>query len=278
MKHTISITIILLSLFLLSHIIGLFIIKYYLSNDKQLPLNIEKPQFQEETSYLPIFITILIATGFALLLIKFSAFRLWKIWFLFSVFFTLTIGFSAFIPELFAILLSLPLSLWKTFKPNVYIHNFTELFIYGGLAAIFVPVLSIKSVFILLILISIYDGIAVWRTKHMVSLAKFQSKSNIFAGLLIPYNSKNIKNNINKKSKIVKTFNNAILGGGDIGFTLLFSGVILKTFGLTQALFISLIISVSLFLLFVFAKKDKFYPAMPFLSLGCLVGYLLLLI
>jgi len=50
-----------------------------------------------------IFIAILIATGVALLLIRFSAFRLWKVWYFISIFITLLIAFGAFIPELIAL-------------------------------------------------------------------------------------------------------------------------------------------------------------------------------
>jgi hypothetical protein len=31
-------------------------------------------------------------------------------------------------------------------------------------------------------------------------------------------------------------------------------------------------------LLFVYAKKDKFYPAMPFITAGCNVGWLIVLL
>jgi|SRR3989344_5003899 len=271
MKHNLRITFLLILLFLSSHFIGLFIIKHYLPKDQELPLNIEKPEFEEKTSYIPLIITILLATGLALILIRFKAFKIWKFWFLISVFVTLSIAFSAFIFEKLAIFIALTLAIWKTFKPNLYIHNLTEIFIYGGLAAIFVPVLNVFSIIILLILISIYDAIAVWKTKHMISMAKFQSESNIFAGLLIPYKS---EKKIKVKEKI-SSGSQAILGGGDIGFPLLFSGVMLKLFGYIPAIITSLTAALALFTLFLLAEKKKFYPAMPFITVGCLIGYLI---
>jgi len=276
MKHDLNITLLLIVLFLSSHIIGLFVINHYLPEKQNLPLNIEKPKFEEKTAYIPLIITILIATGLALILLKFKAFRLWKVWFFLSVFITLSIAFSAFIIEKIAVLIALILAIFKTFKPNIYIHNLTEVFIYGGLAAIFVPVLGLFSIIILLLLISIYDMIAVWKTKHMISLAKFQSESNIFAGLLIPYGKRakslNVERNVSKKINI--QVKQAILGGGDIGFPLMFSGVILKLYGYAPALLVSLFAAVSLFILFAFAEKKKFYPAMPFITIGCLLGLL----
>lgn len=279
MKHDLYITLILILLFLSSHLIGLFVIKKYLPEDQQLPLGITKPEFDKKTSYIPIIISLLIATFIALILIKLSALRIWKVWFFLSIFLTLTVSFAAFVPELIALVIALLFSLLKIFKSNIFIHNFTELFIYGGLAAIFVPVLSIFSILILLILVSVYDMIAVWKTKHMISMAKFQAKSKMFAGLFVPYKSKEVLEKVTAKKVETKKkiYREAILGGGDIAFPLLFSGVILRDFGFLQAVITSLTAAIALFILFMLAEKKKFYPAMPFVTVGSLVGYLIVL-
>ncbi len=289
MKHNLKVTLILLFLFLASHVVGLYVTQHYLPEAQEIELApgiiFEKPQMDEQTSFFPIFIAILVATGLALFLIKFNAMRLWKVWFFISVVFTLSISFGAFIPSIFAFVLAIVLAIFKVIRPNVYVHNITEIFIYGALAAIFVPILNVFSVSILLVLISIYDMIAVWRTKHMISMAKFQTKSKMFTGLLIPYNvpaqkpiSKGkLTQKTIPKSKLVKVqISEAILGGGDIAFPLLFSGVILKLYGFLPALVISFFAALALFFLFVFAEKKKFYPAMPFVSAGCFLGYLVL--
>jgi len=276
MKHTFKVTSIILLLFLATQLLGLVIVKQYLPRET-LPFNIEKPQIDEKTSFIPIFITIILATVIAIVLIRFSAIRLWKLWFFLSVLFTLVVAFSAFIPQVMALIIALILSLWKVLKPNIIVHNFTELFIYGGLAAIFVPVLSIFSVSVLLILISIYDMIAVWKTKHMISLAKFQAHSKTFAGLLIPYSLRLKKPKVKGKMKEVPV-RTAILGGGDIGFPLLFAGVVLKTSSFSNAFIISIFAALALMFLFAIAKKTKFYPAMPFIAVGCFIGYLVTLV
>ena len=76
-----------------------------------------------------------------------------------------------------------------------------------------------------------------------------------------------------KKITKVTEVKTAILGGGDIGFPLLFAGVVMKTVGFTKVLIIPVVVSISLFILLYFAEKNKFYPAMPFLSAGCFLGY-----
>ncbi|MBS3146523.1 hypothetical protein J4471_02390 [Candidatus Woesearchaeota archaeon] len=257
MKHSLPVTISLVILFLAAQIVGLIVTKQYIKGE-ELPLNIERPQVEESQSYLPIVVAIIVSTIIALILIKYKSVKIWKTWFFFSIVLCLTISFSAFINQIFAIIIAIILTYLKMFKTNVYTYNLSEIFIYGGLSGLFVPILGLSAVFILLILISLYDMIAVWKTKHMVKLAKFQSESNIFAGLYIPY-SKNRE---------------AILGGGDIGFPLLFAGVILKKFDFTSAIIVSICATIALLALFMYAKKNKFYPAMPFLTVGCFIGYL----
>lgn len=278
MKHRLDITILLLVIFLLAQFLGIAILYKYIDVDKsvvlgntqfkELPLG-ERPEVNEQYSYLPIMITIIIGTILMLLLIKYQLNWIWKIWFLIAVFLTLTISFNAFTSLKIALFLALALALWKIFWPNFWVQNATEVFMYGGLAAIFVPVFNLWSIIILLILISIYDAYAVWKSKHMITLAQSQTKSKVFAGLLIPYSMKKVKV---KKGLSEVPGRIALLGGGDIGFPLMFAGVVLKEMGLWQALIIPFFALAGLGTLLFFAKEKKFYPAMPFISVGCFVG------
>ncbi|MFA6461639.1 MAG: presenilin family intramembrane aspartyl protease [Candidatus Woesearchaeota archaeon] len=279
MKHRLDITILLLTIFLLAQFLGIAILYKYIDVDKsvalgntqfkELPLG-ERPEVNEQYSYLPIMITIILGTVLMLLLIKYKLNWIWKIWFLIAVFLTLTISFNAFISLKIALFLALALALWKIFWPNFWVQNFTEIFIYGGLAAIFVPVFNLWSIIILLILISIYDAYAVWKSKHMITLAQSQTKSKVFAGLLIPYSMKKKVKPTRKLPEVAGRI--ALLGGGDIGFPLMFAGVVLKEMGLWQALIIPFFALAGLGTLLFLAKEKKFYPAMPFISAGCFIG------
>lgn len=291
MKHNLFAISFLVIVFLLAQVVGLAVTSHYIEKP-ELPLSIERPIVPEEQqsyTFVPIFIFILIATALGLLLIRFSMMKLWKFWFLLSVWLCLTISFSAFIPEKFATGIAVILALLKVFRPSFIIHNFTEIFIYGALAAIFVPILNVIAVVVLLGLISIYDYIAVRRTKHMVKLAKFQGKSKLFAGLLVPYKrkgktpeghitlGKNVRIKESKEENTKGKSGIAILGGGDIGFPLLFAGAVMKQFGFGlwdfRTFIVPLFAALSLLLLFLFSTDKKFYPAMPYLTAGCLLGY-----
>ncbi|HLD79562.1 MAG TPA: presenilin family intramembrane aspartyl protease [Candidatus Nanoarchaeia archaeon] len=281
MKHNITMTIILLSTFLLAQFIGIAILYNYIdvsksaetgkTEFKDLPLG-ERPPVQEKTSFIPIIIAILIGTGFLFLLMKYNLIWIWKGWFLLAAFFALTIAWDAFLPKIVALVMAGVFALWKVFRPNVFVHNITELFIYGGLAAIFVPLFSLFSVVILLILISGYDAYAVWKSKHMIALAKSQAKAKIFAGLMLPYKLGKVKLGKAKAGLKMKKVRVAILGGGDIGFPLIFAGVVLKELGLWQSLIIPFGALLGLGMLLWKGKENKFYPAMPFISAGCFIA------
>ncbi len=285
MKHHPLITGLLLLTFLAAQFIGIAVVYKYIDPlqsaeqgktiFKPLPIG-ERPPVEEKTSYIPVILAILLGTGLLLLLIKFHLDWVWKLWFLIAVVVSLTVALSAFIPTAAAFLVSLVAALWKIFKPNVWIQNFTELFIYGGLAAIFSPMFNLWSISILLILIAVYDAYAVWKSKHMVTLAKSQAKSKIFAGLLIPYKlGKKLGKKVSEGAaarQVPTKVRTAILGGGDIGFPLIFAGVVLKQLGLWQSLVIPFFALAGLALLLFIADEKKFYPAMPFISAGCLVG------
>ncbi|MBT7903332.1 hypothetical protein HN587_05700 [Candidatus Woesearchaeota archaeon] len=316
MKHSFKTTIILVIVFFIAQLIGLGVVSQYMTDKvidpatgevinvsyEALPFDMERPEVEESFSVFYIIGAVIAATVLILLIIKFKTKRLWKIWFLLSVIICLSVAFGSVMNQYVAFGLALILGLYKIFRPNFIIHNLTEVFIYGGLAAVFVPIMNLFAALALLVLISIYDAYAVWQSKHMIKMAKFQTESNIFAGLSIPYEmnwkslwqkqttqkkSLSSKNHKTKKtSKVVATKHvkvaddknskkvpSAILGGGDIGFPLIFAGVLMKQFTFFQVLFVPVICTITLGILLYYAQKNKFYPAMPFLSAGCLVAY-----
>jgi len=276
MKHNLKVSLLVVLLFLAAQFIGLVIVGSYLEEDleKELPFGIERPEVNESTSYFSLMFAILFATAIALLLIKFGAVKLWKLWFFVASLYLLTIAFGSFLTQTLALVGAVFFTSLRFFRPSIISHNFVELFIYSGIAVLFVPMLSISSMIILLVLIAIYDMIAVWKTKHMIKMAKFQAKAKVFAGLAIPYAMKKVTDKKTKKKSKVFT-KTAILGGGDIGFPMLFAGVVLKTTGFLDASLVAVFSAIALLLLLVYSKKNKFYPAMPFIGAGCLLGYLI---
>jgi len=289
MKHTWVVTTSLVVLFLVAQLVGLGITQAYVDKAateetgelawKELPsiagVKMERPDVEPQVSLWYILFAVIIGTILILLIIRMGKTFLWKAWFFFAIALCLQIALGAFLPALPALLLAILGASLKVFRPNIYVHNLTEIFIYGGLAVIFVPILTPLYAFGLLIALSLYDMYAVWHSKHMVTMAKFQTESGIFAGLLLPYKLPKGAKTKKVKKKPIKT---AVLGGGDIGFPLIFAGTVLVAFGFLQAVIIALGAALSLALLLIYSKKDRFYPAMPFLTAGCVLGYAVMLL
>ncbi len=300
MKHTLKVTIFLILFFFISQIIGIIIINSSIDeivktetgeieivySDTALG---ERPEMEPNVSFWYIIGAVLIGTSLILLIIKFRKVNLWKVWFFLAVWLTTTVALGVFVEEIIAYAIALFFAIWKIFKPNVYVHNLTELFMYAGIAVIFVPLLNVFWTIMLLLVISAYDIYAVWKSKHMVKMANFQTEANIFAGLFFPYGGKGIQKIEKIKKTKVKSESKkeegrvAVLGGGDIAFPLIFTGVVMNEliqfyeFTKINALFSSFVVSVfvtiALSLLLIKSEKGKFYPAMPFITAGCLVGY-----
>ena len=303
MKHNRKITIIILLMFILAQFIGLFVINSYTTQKivdgkivnatgKVMPYGMGFQENNSSTDLTSILISVLfsliIAISLIFILIKIKAKAVMKTWFFVVSVLAIGISLTAFLPEIkyasiISLLIAIPLAVFKIYKRNIVVHNLTELLIYPGIAAIFVPILNLTILIVLLILISAYDMWAVWKSKIMQKIAKYQIEElNVLGGLFIPYASKKVKEKINllktkfkSKEKLEKEFkkselkvNLAILGGGDIAYSILSAGVVLETWGLIPALITVGGASIALVGLLVFGRKKTMYPAMPFITGG----------
>jgi presenilin-like A22 family membrane protease len=323
MKHNWKITILILSMFIATQLIGLYVVNYYspvkvinnvpvnVTTPNQLPYGLEPPPQNEQINVWQILLYIIpafvVAIALFFVLTRFKAAFVLKAWFFIVVILALSISLIAFFPSsatifvLITLAIATPLAFFKIYRQNFLIHNITELFIYPGIAAVFVALLSgtdssnrgVFAIIALLILISIYDIWAVWHSGIMQKMAKYQiNKLKIFSGFFIPYMSRKTRLKLkkmkkSKRKKIRVSF--AILGGGDVIFPIIAAGVVLRRFGFTNVLglqipiaSIMIIIGATLGLgfLLLFSEKKKFYPAMPFISTGIFLAlglcYLLL--
>jgi len=276
-------------MFLITQFIGLAVVSSY--SQTSLPYGMQPPQeIEPSKTLISIIMSFAIAITFILILIKYKWKFFIRAWFFVVVLLALAIVFNAILKnytnhsEIIAILFATPLAFIKIYRPNFLIHNLTEILIYPGIAAVFVPILNWWTIIVLLILISIYDVWAVWHSGIMQKMAKFQMKElKILGGFMVPSISKKVMAQIKKmkKSKSEKPkkikISLAILGGGDIVFPIIAAGVFLREFGLMPALFVTLGAFSGLTYLFIISKK-KFYPAMPFITAGIFLGILISLI
>lgn len=289
--------------FILAQLIGLYVVNFYVNNGNIIPYGFDqKDQIKDTQDFqaqflVSLIIGFIIAILFIFFLMKIKSQWLFKIWFFLVVLLALSITLNVFLTELnlanaswIALFLGLVFAYFKIFRRNIMVHNLTELLIYPGIATIFSSLLSIWTIFAILILISIYDMWAVWKSKLMLKMAKFQiDKMGVFGGFLIPYANKKIKEKIeilkmkykNKKipENIIKKnklkVNVAMLGGGDIVFPMIAISIFYNTFhSLLGALIVMFFAFLALAYLLFFTKKGKAYPAMPYLTIGIFFGML----
>ncbi len=239
-----------------------------------------RPEVSGWESFAWITSSIAVSTILLLVIIKIGIVQLWKLLFFGSIFFSISIALGVFVTPILALIVALILALIKILKPNIITHNITEVLIYSGIAVMLVPLFDLIWIIVLLIAISFYDFYAVFKSKHMVKMAKFQIKSKLFAGIMVPYKG--------EKGEKKKKVSGAIIGGGDVAFPLMFSGVLMenlvkfsqltKEIAFLKTLIVPFILCLTLLFLFFKGKEGKFYPAMPFITAGCLIGYVLVLI
>ncbi len=239
------------------------------------------------------------------IIIKTKQKNLWIILYYYITYTLLYTTINVFINKTSSIIITLTLLLIKNLKktPQI-IKNFIEILFYPAFALLFSPILTPISGIIVLILISFYDMYMVWKSKEMIKLAEFQLNTK-FTGILIEYEDKekqkekeekttrikenkitkierkNTKEQKNKettktKEKIEKTnlqknsqnFNvrKAILGGGDLAFTTMFTGTIYLNLGIKLAILTIIFSTIGLTYLFLKSEKGKMYPAMPYIT------------
>ena len=286
-KHTTKITIIILLMFLITQFLGLWIINYYNQPDNALPFGMEVQETEDYNTVIDIIslvVAFAIAIGLFFLLRKKRAKHVIRLWFFIVVLISLGIFFTALFNfplglAYIGLLIAIPIAFFKIFRRNLIVHNLSELMIYPAIAAVFVPFLNVNGAIILLTIISIYDMWAVWKSGIMQKMAKFQMEEvKVFGGFSIPYITKKQRAQLKKlrkqktksKQKGIKVRIGA-LGGGDSVFPLITTGIVLVHLGLGPAIFTIFGAFLGLTLLLLFSDKDKFYPAMPYISYGALI-------
>ncbi|MBZ9572667.1 hypothetical protein KJA17_00515 [Patescibacteria group bacterium] len=221
----------------------------------------------------------LFATIFLLLIIYFFKFKRGKGIF-FKGIFLLAIGFGNFfffglwLPDVFLFILVVLLIVLLLRRPSLMLHNFALIFAIAGVGAGLGLSFTPEMVILLLLIFSIYDFIAVYKTKHMIKMAKEMIAHGAILGIVVPQTISDFQSQL-KEVRVGGKF--LVLGAGDIVFPL-----ILVVSLIPQGIFNSLIVaSFALlglfagFLIFISKKIRTPMPALPPIALFSIIGYLL---
>lgn len=212
-----------------------------------------------------------------------------QIFFVLAVFSGLDILFSTFTGEPTATILAVGLIILRFVRPTVWLHNLVVIGGLAGIGAMLGITLLPRDAIILLIILAVYDVIAVYKTKHMVKMAKAMIKRRVILGIIIPEKILGLKASMADVEqdkipvkRILKPGERGkfmILGGGDLVLPLLliasvanqniWQSVIILVFALLGLL--------AMHLLFI-KLKSKPMPALPPLAVFSILGYLISLL
>ena len=185
-------------IFIITQALGLVVAGMFLQNDLRATLITDNPEDIENS--IGLIIWIIVFSGILLVMIKYLKERMLYLvlkaieslaifgtaYLISSVFiFTATgsVGISDFAGMLFGLLL---VAARIIFASNVLLRNITSVFATAGAGALIGVSLGVWPVIVLLVLLSIYDFIAVFKTKHMVKLAKSVTSKNLSFTYALP--------------------------------------------------------------------------------------------
>lgn len=157
----------------------------------------------------------------------------------------------------------------------VFLHNIGIILAMAGIGAVLGLSLTPVSVVVLLLILSFYDIIAVYKTGHMVKIAEDMIKSQAISGIVLPQNIKGWTENL---ARVRPGGEFMILGSGDLIMPLILIASVIRIHGLASGLivlFFSLLGLSLTYYLFVTQRARKPMAALPPIAAMSIVGYLI---
>ncbi len=225
-----------------------------------IPPVVKEPE--NPLSSLTIFFYMLFGTGILLFILKFKLDLLIKI--LSFLFLIMGLSLTLWIPfgfiGLFLAVILFSLSIVKSRNPAVM--NIVLIFTIPGVGALFGSSLAFIPSLILILLLSAYDLVAVFGTKHMITLAE-GSRGKIPLMFEIPFGDRFLG-----------------IGTGDLTIPLIFSVSVLRDYSFMNAVITATggLIGILILFIYILNRKKCALPALPPICAGLITGFLVALI
>lgn len=268
----------IVAMFLIAQFIGLFVGVQMIGN-KQVygSYNVTPNQQPEDVSNSLVFLLyVVVVAVVVVIVIKYLSWAifLFRALELLTIFITSALVFVVFllyfgIPHAveISIAFSLLLVVLKLFYPKI--RNVTAIISSSAVGALFGFSFNIVPTLIFVILISLYDFISVFITRHMVYMAKEMSKMDLSFSI-----ASREKRYVKERGKRKEEEFSIELGSGDIAIPLMLAVSVYNSFTLVDSLAVVLGTSVGLIaVLYYVTRKRVFLPALPPL---CFCGVLFL--
>lgn len=182
--------------------------------------------------------------------------------------------FSLFMPDFWSMFAAALLVIIRFLHPSVLTQNLSMILAIAGIGALIGLSLTILSVIIVLIVLSVYDFIAVYKTKHMVRMAKQMMKQRVLLAYIIPQKITGFKGHLKDIKIGGRMF---ILGSGDVVMPLV-AIASMSRFSLAHALVVMLFAFFGLLLMHLIFTSQKIrrpMAALPPIALFTILGILI---
>jgi len=175
--------------FLIVNLLGLYVGHYWILQDVQPTIINDDPN--DVVNSFGLLGYMLVGTLVILIAIKFFPDKV-LYWFLkglesLALFFTSLITMAAFLPDAFAVFTAMALIVIRIFFPQFLLwRNVSSTIATVGVGSLLGASIGVWPVIVFLVLLGVYDYIAVFRTKHMVTMAKAVAKKNLSFTFALP--------------------------------------------------------------------------------------------
>lgn len=208
---------------------------------------------------------------FLTLEIKWVRYPLRFIFFL-TIFFGLSLFLNIFLPLVFSIFLAAYLIMLYFILARPIFHNLVMLCSLVGVALAVGLAASPVIIFILLLVFSLYDIVAVFITKHMIKMARGFFKIGLLPGFLLSFNPRS-QLKIGRGASLGEKF--SFLGSGDVVLPLLFVASLVNV-KLIYAVGAGVgnILGFAVLVFILWGRRREPLPALPPIVFGEVVGFL----
>ena len=240
----------LVLVFLITQLVGLYVAGFCVQEDIHATIVSEDPN--DPLNSIALFAYILAFTAgllAAMFFLKKRAGYFLKAFELLAVFATSWIVASVFVGDLIGIAFAILLTASRiVLSENILLRNAASIIAIIGAGALLGVSLGVVPVIVFVILLSAYDFIAVFKTKHMVTLAKAMTKKNLAFTIALP----------TKEHKFE-------LGTGDLVVPLVFASAVLQEASVNAAFLVLAGSLIGLLITINYSSKHigKALPALP---------------
>lgn len=257
-----------LGLFLACQLLGIVWLIFFIEKN-QLMLSNAMQQSYSVIEFL--FYFLIVSLMVWLLSMKTKRLGFLKFIFNFSVFLGVFLFFEGIFYFPFSLVFFIIILVLRLSWSSVWVHNLILVLALAGIAPSLGVFLTFPAAVLLFGLLAIYDFIAVFYTKHMVTMFKKMGNAKVFFAFIMPLKKQDLNNKINDVDFLGKY---VFLGTGDVALPLI---ILVTAFQAGMNIFLVMVAGVMIgliILIILFLKYRRPIPGLPPLAIGVLLGFL----